>query len=129
MLRSYLLCHATMDCETGANCNNVVILSANLSSHSSMNFYLFPNPAKRRQPSEHILNDPDYPSCYNLLRFLYQQIYSTACMPERPKTEGNNPNGLGTSRMRASPSEYSNQRTKESAFITEKNPPVKNAKT
>ncbi|GBM60893.1 hypothetical protein AVEN_223640-1, partial [Araneus ventricosus] len=56
-------------------------------------------------------------------------IYSTACMPERTRTEGINLNGLGASRMRAIPSEYSNQKTKESAFITEKKPSVKNAKT
>ncbi|GBM79672.1 hypothetical protein AVEN_59164-2-1, partial [Araneus ventricosus] len=55
--------------------------------------------------------------------------FSTACMPERTRTEGKNPNGLGASRMRAIPSEYSNEKTKESAFITEKTPPVKNVKT
>ncbi|GBM71784.1 hypothetical protein AVEN_79437-1 [Araneus ventricosus] len=49
-------------------------------------------------------------------------IYSTACMPERTRTEGINPNGLGACRMRSIPSEYSNQKkTKETAFITEKN--------
>ncbi|GBM13149.1 hypothetical protein AVEN_140866-1, partial [Araneus ventricosus] len=47
--------------------------------------------------------------------------FSTACMPERTRTEGKNPNGLGASRMRAIPSEYSNEKTKESAIITERN--------
>ncbi|GBL54685.1 hypothetical protein AVEN_90216-1, partial [Araneus ventricosus] len=48
--------------------------------------------------------------------------FSTVCMPERTRTEGITPNGLGASRMRAIPSEYSNQKTKESAFMTEKKP-------
>ncbi|GBO18842.1 hypothetical protein AVEN_267087-1, partial [Araneus ventricosus] len=36
-------------------------------------------------------------------------------MPERTRTEGINPNGLGASRMLAITSEYSNEKTKESA--------------
>ncbi|GBN67086.1 hypothetical protein AVEN_67658-1 [Araneus ventricosus] len=51
-----------------------------------------------------------------------------ACLRGRELKE-KNPNGLGASRMRAIPSEYSNEKTKESAFITEKTPPVKNVKT
>ncbi|GBM42668.1 hypothetical protein AVEN_219127-1, partial [Araneus ventricosus] len=50
------------------------------------------------------------------------------CLRGREPKE-KNPNGLGASRMRAIPSEYSNEKTKESAFITEKTPPVKNVKT
>ncbi|GBM29570.1 hypothetical protein AVEN_206408-1 [Araneus ventricosus] len=51
-----------------------------------------------------------------------------ACLRGREPKEIN-PNGLGASRMRAISSEYTNEQTKESAFITEKTPPVKNVKT
>ncbi|GBM28435.1 hypothetical protein AVEN_33891-1 [Araneus ventricosus] len=59
----------------------------------------------------------------------YFTIYSTACMPERSRTEGINPNGLGTSRVCAILSEYSNQKDKGICFHNGKKPPVKNAKT
>ncbi|GBM05614.1 hypothetical protein AVEN_202247-1 [Araneus ventricosus] len=69
-----------------------------------------------------------FSGCGFLIDF-FTNRFSTACMPERTRTEGKNPNGLGASRMRAIPSEYSNEKKKESAFITEKKPSVKNAKT